>query len=278
MLWQVPVCVAGKGPYDFVLDTGAPASLISSRLATQLGLASATARQEALTVGCTSTTRQVRVGSWSLDGLPLSPQAVLTANLPGLGKAGEPAGVIGSDVLSRFGAIRVDFAKRQLTVLASEAASPSIANVLQGKAGAAPPPLLVLRTPQAAAMLTVVRSNGTALATTDATFGGHGPYRLTVDTGSAESSVTTAVAKSLSLKSSGSVANTVAGCHGKVAQVGSGAWSIGTVRQPPARLMSENLTGTDQRGLSGRLGSGVLAAYGSVVLDYRTAVLWLGAG
>jgi hypothetical protein len=271
--------VAGNGPYQFLLDTSAPASLVSPQLAAELKLAPSGARQQPVTVGCATTAQQVLMKSWSLGGVPLGGQALLSANVPGLGGATEPAGVIGSDILSRFGAIRIDPAAKQLTVLAPEAAPPSLASLLEGKAGAIPPPLLIRRTPKASVVLTVVRSNATALATTSASFRGRGPYRFVIDTGAAQSSVTPALAKSLGLVARGSVDNAAgAGCQGTVNQVQSGPWSLGSLRRPSALLLRDALAGSDLSGVSGRVSSDVLGSYGSIVLDYRTAVLWLGAG
>ena len=49
------------------------------------------------------------MGSWSLDGVALAPQQLTAATLPQIGGKGEPDGLLGSDVLSRFGAVRIDF-------------------------------------------------------------------------------------------------------------------------------------------------------------------------
>ena len=49
------------------------------------------------------------MGSWSLEGVALAPQQLTAATLPQMGGKGEPDGLLGSDVLSRFGAVRIDF-------------------------------------------------------------------------------------------------------------------------------------------------------------------------
>ena len=48
--------------------------------------------------------------SWSIDGVALEPQQLTAATLPQIGGKGEPDGLLGSDVLARFGAVRIDFA------------------------------------------------------------------------------------------------------------------------------------------------------------------------
>ena len=51
----------------------------------------------------------MKVDSWSVDGLPLTPQSLSADTEPGMGGKGEPVGLLGNDVLSRFGAVRIDF-------------------------------------------------------------------------------------------------------------------------------------------------------------------------
>ncbi len=60
-------------------------------------------------MGCTGTARPVSVDTWSLSGVPLHAQQLTAATLPQMGGKDEPDGLLGSDVLSRFGAVRIDF-------------------------------------------------------------------------------------------------------------------------------------------------------------------------
>ena len=62
------------------------------------------------------------MGAWSLDGVNLVPQQLISATMPQTGGKGEPDGLLGSDVLSRFGAVRVDFAVGALIVPGPEGA------------------------------------------------------------------------------------------------------------------------------------------------------------
>ena len=103
------VCIDGRGPYPFILDSGAGQSTIDSGLAHRLHLASAGSATGFAGVGCTGTARPVSVGTWSLDGVALAPQQLTAATLPQMGGKGEADGLLGSDVLSRFGGIRIDF-------------------------------------------------------------------------------------------------------------------------------------------------------------------------
>jgi len=107
---SVNVCIGGRGPFPFVLDTGAGQSTIDAGLARRLHLAPAGPPSFFAGVDCTGTARPVAVGPWSLDGIALESQQLTAATLPQIGGKGEPVGLIGSDVLARFGAVRIDFA------------------------------------------------------------------------------------------------------------------------------------------------------------------------
>ena len=112
---MVNVCIAGRGPYPFVLDSGAGESIIDRRLATQLQLAHHGSPSEFGGVGCTGSAQPVSMPSWSVAGVALAPQDVTAATLPDFGGAGQPVGLLGSDVMSRFGAVRLDFTGQTLT-------------------------------------------------------------------------------------------------------------------------------------------------------------------
>ena len=107
----VNVCIGGQGPFPFVLDSGAGQSTIDAGLADRLHLASAGAASEFAGVGLhRHGPAGGRRASWSVDGVALAPQQLTAATLPQIGGKGEPVGLLGSDVLARFGAVRIDFA------------------------------------------------------------------------------------------------------------------------------------------------------------------------
>ena len=120
----VNVCIDDHGPYPFVLDSGAGQSTIDASLAKRLHLASAGPATSFAGVGCTGTARPVSVGSWSLDGVVLAPQQLTAATLPQMGAKEQPVGLVGSDVLARFGAVRIDFADRRAA--AARARGPTV--------------------------------------------------------------------------------------------------------------------------------------------------------
>ncbi len=134
----VNVCIGGRGPYPFVLDSGAGQSTIDAGLAKRLHLTSDGAPSVIAGVGCTGSARPVASGSWSLEGIALDPQQLTAATLPQIGGKGEPMGLLGSDVLARFGAVRIDFAARALLLAGSEGATISATSDFTGPRGPAP--------------------------------------------------------------------------------------------------------------------------------------------
>lgn len=103
----VPVRIDGKGPFPFALDTGAATSAIDTGLARKLGLA----RVGRTTVsGVTKTSRvpQYTLRHWSAGSVQLGARRVAGADLirqrgPGI------AGLLGSDVLSRYHSVTIDY-------------------------------------------------------------------------------------------------------------------------------------------------------------------------
>ena len=78
------------------------------------------------------------MGAWSLDGVTLAAQQLTAATLPQMGGKGEPVGLLGSDVLSRFGAVRIDFAAGALVLPGPEGAPLAESSPFTGPQG--PPP------------------------------------------------------------------------------------------------------------------------------------------
>lgn len=275
----VGVCVNGHGPYSFLVDTGAAVSLVDTQLVDALQLPSAQPSANAFGIGCLTASQQVTIDRWSMGGVALAGQTVLTASVPGFGLSRAPAGVLGSDVLGRFGAVRLDYAHRKLSVLAPQAAPPAIASILRATAPLPEaPPLLVHGSPQGA-LLTVLRSTHSALVTAATSFGQGAGTPFVVDTGSPVSVVSPGLSRSNALGAAGrSVSSQGVGCQGSVPVVHSGAWTAGGVALASRSLASVSLAGSLGSPVSGTIGSDVLSGYGSVVIDYRTGVLWLGAG
>lgn len=104
----VPVYVNGRGPYAFALDTGASKSLIDTRLARELGLKSLGRTPKLHGVAGSARGQRIHVVRWRAGGVGLHPETITSLPLAGENGTGE-AGLLGSDVLSRYGKIAIDY-------------------------------------------------------------------------------------------------------------------------------------------------------------------------
>ena len=108
----VPVYIEGKGPFAFALDTGASRSVVDRRLAAELGLTVAGGEVQVSGVGGKAAARPVRVGRWQLAEIDL-PATTLDA-LDLSDRTTGLQGLLGSDILSRFEVISVDYKHQRL--------------------------------------------------------------------------------------------------------------------------------------------------------------------
>jgi hypothetical protein len=270
------VCIGGQGPYPFILDTGAGQSTIDAGLAHRLHLASAGPATEFAGVGCTGTARPVSVASWSLDGIPLSGQQLTAATLPQMGGKGEPVGLLGSDVLSRFGAIRIDFSSGLLVVPRAEGDALTQSTSFTGPLGDVPA-ALTQGEQGTTVPLTVTPVPGDVSLNVAVRFDGGRPRDFVVDTGSSQSVVTSGVARAQSLASTDLAQRQSTVCSViTVPLVHSGPWSVPGVSLHPQLIGSTNFGTISSSGTLGLLGSDQLRRYGWVVLDYTGAQMVLG--
>jgi hypothetical protein len=144
--------------YYFLVDTGAARTFIDAPVARKLGLRDVGAPREFAPLGCKVLARPVSLRNWRLGDVPLAPITAFTHKLLAPGVSRLPfGGLLGSDVLSRFGTVTIDFARRRL--------------ILRGKA-----PTCGRATP-----ITVVRQAGSVLATTEVGLDSHSA-RFVIDT------------------------------------------------------------------------------------------------
>ncbi len=101
-------------PFAFLIDTGASKTLINPTIARRLHL-KAVGRPHRFcgVTGCTMA-RRVRLSHWRVGDQPLP--SILVTSSPIAGTAGFGFGLLGSDVLSRFGAVTIDYRDRLLTL------------------------------------------------------------------------------------------------------------------------------------------------------------------
>ncbi len=271
----VDVCVGAQGPFPFVLDSGAGQSTIDAGLARRLHLASAGPATSFAGVGCTGTARPVAVGAWSLDGVTLAPQQLTAATLPQVGGKGEPVGLVGADVLARFGAVRLDFAAGVIVLPGAEGPSLTASAPYTGPEG--PPPVALTQGAGTTVPLTVTSVPGDVYLSVAVRFA-DGPRRsFVVDTGSSQSVVGTSVARAAALKGTDLAQRQSTVCSViTVPLVHSGPWSV--PGQPlRAQLVGETDFGAiSLGGIDGLLGSDQLARFGWVVLDFTGGRLVLG--
>jgi predicted aspartyl protease len=271
----INVCIDGRGPFPFVLDTGAGQSTIDAGLARRLHLPSAGSVSSLAGVGCTETAQPVAIHAWSLDGVSLAPQDVTSATLPQMGGKGEPAGLLGSDVLGRFGAVRIDFAASALVLPGDEGAPLNGSAPYTGPLG--PPPAVLTQGEGTSVPLTVTPIEGDVSLNVAVRFTG-GPRRsFVVDTGSSQSLVATTVARAESLGRTDLAQRQATVCSViTVPLVRSGAWSVPGVPLHPQLVGETNFGTISQSGTRGILGSDQLKRYDWVVLDYSGGQMVLG--
>jgi Aspartyl protease len=117
----VPVRIDGKGPFPFALDTGASTSLIPAKLAELLHLRREGANKHVAGITGRGEAYPVRIGNWTAGKVALPPSLISAlvekrpetpAPAPVRPKSNRvkgPVGLLGSDVLSRYGKIAVDY-------------------------------------------------------------------------------------------------------------------------------------------------------------------------
>ncbi len=124
VLAMVAVTIQDEGPFTFVLDTGASRTVIDRQLADRLQLEAVPATPVGTGISGAVELTIVRVSRWRLGDVE-QPATILAAI--DLSRSSNPIleqlsgrrldGLIGSDVLSRYGAVTVDY-QRSVLILA----------------------------------------------------------------------------------------------------------------------------------------------------------------
>lgn len=121
----VPVHIGSDGPYYFTLDTGASHSVIDKQLATQLGLPMSNTPLDFSGTISVSGAQPVKLQKWRVGELTLPSQMVVGLDLPDH-RVGPPIqGLLGSDILSRFDRVIIDYSQGQLTLTPRSSAEKS---------------------------------------------------------------------------------------------------------------------------------------------------------
>lgn len=114
VLALVPVYINGQGPFGFALDTGASITVVDDGVAQQLNLPVVGSAGEATGVGGMVEAQLVRVDDWRVGELSLAQETMATIDLPGANTQRGLQGLLGSDVLSDYGVITVNYDRRVL--------------------------------------------------------------------------------------------------------------------------------------------------------------------
>ncbi|ELS50859.1 hypothetical protein STVIR_8167 [Streptomyces viridochromogenes Tue57] len=105
----VPVSISGEGPFMFALDTGASASVVDADVADRVDLERTGERRSVSGVLGTGLVPVARVEQWRVGDVRLDPGEVTVIDLGPPRGGGGIQGLLGSDVLSDFGSITVDY-------------------------------------------------------------------------------------------------------------------------------------------------------------------------
>lgn len=257
----VPAMVDDRGLYEFILDTGAGTSLVSKRLAGQLGLIATGTREGAGAGG------RVQVELSSLDSLAIggarrAPMPVaITSEVERIGAAVGAAidGDIGYDFLRDY-RVTVDYAKQMV-------------RLVQGSAEAIGPGQHMrcevpfrLAAPMKPLVLATVFVNG------------RGPYTFAVDTGASVTTVSPELASALDLESTGATGMTGAGgvmqaTIGRVRSLTMGGAMLEDLAVVTSDFLGPLSTALGTK-LDGIVGYNFLRRY-RVTIDYPASVLWL---
>lgn len=104
------VTIHGSGPYLFVLDTGASSSAVDKALAQHLNLPRTGERQQISGVVGKDKVSVVRLRDWRAGGVRLDTTRATAVDFGGTAFRSEGVrGLLGSDVLSEFGSITLDY-------------------------------------------------------------------------------------------------------------------------------------------------------------------------
>ena len=117
---SVKVMVGGKGPFSFLVDTGAERTVIARELAARLGLAEG-AKLRLATIGGSATVPSYRIAALQMSNLHLA-----SVEAPAFfGRHIGAAGLIGVDMLEQR-RVLIDFRKESMQILETRRRAPSL--------------------------------------------------------------------------------------------------------------------------------------------------------
>lgn len=115
VLVLIPVTIEGEGPFLFALDTGASQTLLDSSLVEELGLEVTGEVGPVTGIVGAATADEVQIESWSIGNVSLPPSTAVGLEMTA-GSSGnvEFRGLLGADILRRFGVVTLHFEREEL--------------------------------------------------------------------------------------------------------------------------------------------------------------------
>ena len=250
----VGVCLNGRGPFPFIIDTGSVHTYVDAALASRLGLISASVATRLRTATCNGPGQRVGVRLSAGPYVFGQHREVIVADLAS--PSAPLMGILGAAELSSLGIDRIDYRAQTLSVPAPAAGGAALASL---SAGTVHP---IKLHPSGVFQLMPVTA-------------GNARGELLLDTGAQGTTLTPAFARQARLAKASSVTTQTyagLGCTRPVTYYATTTWSVGGVALAPQTVgVVPNFLVAD-----GSLGSGTLQRYSPVVIDYRDEELLLG--
>lgn len=256
----LPVEVNSEGPFEFILDTGAGTSLLSSELGQKLGI-KITGSKEGQSAGGAVSVSLAKVDSLAVGSARLEDVDVGLVDLSHIGKTvgAQIDGDLGYNFLKHF-RITLDYRANEIRFDDPKRFEPA------GRSGAVTEVAMRLASPAKPLLLVDVYANG------------RGPFQFAIDTGTSTTAITPELAKELEVASSPIGAATTGGAQVNVTagvlqsfQVGGARIHDSTVVVADFFAVLSNALGAK---LDGIVGYNFLRHY-KVALDYPNETLSL---
>jgi hypothetical protein len=112
----VPVSINGQGPFLFAIDTGSSKTVVDTALASRLGLPDLGPVPGGITGVASSTSAiKTRLSHWKLGTHQLAADTAVAIQLPQHKAGGGLDGLLGSDELSKYKTVTIDYAGQTVT-------------------------------------------------------------------------------------------------------------------------------------------------------------------
>jgi len=256
----VPVYVEGKGPYEFILDTGAYRCLLSPELSSSIGIQPGS-QQQATGIGGAINISSARVSSLTVGtARQENIEVAITGELSRLGEAVQSKvdGVLGSNFLKDF-RVSLDYA-RGVVRLDHSSLDPSSQRAARSVTSVP----FKLATPEKPLISLPVFVNG------------RGPFQFFLDTGASRTTLSFALARKLGIVAVGNRSGTGAGGHIRMLSATLDSLTLGKASISDAPVSVGDFLGNFDSVIDtkfyGIIGNDFLSRF-EVLIDYPRGVL-----